>query len=289
MTSLEIRNLTYIYGEGTPFCHTALDDLTLRITPGAITGLIGHTGSGKSTLVQLLNGLLRPNAGQVLLNGNDIWANPKNIRDVRFQVGLVFQYPEYQLFEETVARDIAYGPTNMGLPADEIDRRVHDALRFCGLSEDLLQKSPFELSGGQKRRVAIAGIIAMEPEVLILDEPAAGLDPLGREEILGGIWSYQRQRQSTVILVSHSMEDIARYADEIVVLHQAKLMLQGSTQEVFRHADQLSACGLDIPQITHLMKYLKSRGLPVRDDIFTVADARDSLLSLLSSKGGKSK
>lgn len=264
----------------------ALHDVSLHFSEDRITGLLGHTGSGKSTLVQLLNGLLRPTDGQILLDGTDIWADPKKIRDIRFRVGLVFQYPEYQIFEETVARDIAYGPQNMGLSSEEIDRRVREAMAFCGLSEELRDKSPFELSGGQKRRVAIAGILAMEPEVLVLDEPAAGLDPIGREEILGGIWSYQRKRHSTVIIVSHSMEDIARYADEVVVLNHGELMAQGTRSEVFSQEKMLAECGLDVPQITHLMHILRRRGMDVREDIFTVSDAIQEL-RLFLSKGGK--
>lgn len=288
MSKIEIKNVTHIYGEGTPFRHMALHDVSLCFGENRITGLLGHTGSGKSTLVQLLNGLLRPTEGQVLLDGLDIWKDPKKIRDIRFRVGLVFQYPEYQIFEETVARDIAYGPQNMGLSTEEINRRVQDAMAFCGLHEELRDKSPFELSGGQKRRVAIAGILAMEPDVLILDEPAAGLDPIGREEILGGIWSYQRQRHSTVMIVSHSMEDIARYADEVVVLDHGELKLHGSRSEVFSQGKKLAECGLDVPQITHLMQRLRQNGLAVREDIFTVNDAVCELHTFLS-KGGRSQ
>ncbi len=286
MSEIRLENLTYTYGIATPFEKTAVDDLNLTINDGVITGLMGHTGSGKSTLVQMLNGLLKPTSGRILIDGHDIWEDPKKIRDVRFKVGLVFQYPEYQLFEETVYKDIAYGPKNMGLDDGEIDRRVRDAISFCGLEEELLDKSPFELSGGQKRRVAIAGVMAMDPDVLILDEPAAGLDPMGRADILGGVWSYQRRRKNTVIIVSHSMEDMAQYADEIVVMSKAKLFLNGKSQEVFRQSEALKSVGLDVPQITRFIHILRSRGIDIRDDIFTVDDAKDELLSLLNGKGG---
>lgn len=284
MTDIELKNVTYTYSPGTPFQKTALDDVSLRFEGGCITGLMGHTGSGKSTLVQLLNGLLKPTSGTVLLGGCDIWAEPKKIRDVRFRVGLVFQYPEYQLFEESVGRDIAYGPKNMGLSDDELKVRVADALRFVGLDTSVIDKSPFDLSGGQRRRVAIAGVIAMEPEVLILDEPAAGLDPRGREDILGGVRSYQRERGNTVIIVSHSMEDMARYADRLVVMNQSKLYMDGTTAEVFRRSDDLTAAGLDIPQITRLMNVLRARGVELADDIYTVERARDVLAAMIREK-----
>ncbi|MHB1153665.1 MAG: energy-coupling factor transporter ATPase [Eubacteriales bacterium] len=284
MSSIELKNVSYIYGENTPFEKKALDNINVYFEHGCINGLIGHTGSGKSTLVQLLNGLLKPSSGSILLDGQDIWAFPKKIRDVRFRVGLVFQYPEYQLFEETVYKDIAFGPTNMDLDRNEIDRRVHEAILFCGLSDDLLEKSPFELSGGQKRRVAIAGIIAMEPEVLILDEPAAGLDPMGREEILGGVWSYQRRHKSTVIIVSHSMEDMARYSDKIIVMSESKIYMTGECSEIFRHAAELVSVGLDVPQITGLIHTLKKRGIAIRDDIFTVEAAKDEIMNLIRKK-----
>jgi energy-coupling factor transport system ATP-binding protein len=286
MSSIELKNVSYIYGEDTPFEKKALDNINVIFDGGRINGLIGHTGSGKSTLVQLLNGLLRPTSGNILLDGKDIWEDPKKIRDIRFRVGLVFQYPEYQLFEETVYKDIAYGPTNMELDKDEIDRRVHEAMLFCGLDDDLLQKSPFELSGGQKRRVAIAGIIAMKPEVLILDEPAAGLDPMGREEILGGIWSYQRRHKSTVIIVSHSMEDMARYCDKIIVMSDSGIFMTGECAEIFRHADELVSVGLDVPQITGVIHTLKKRGIAIRDDIFTVSDAKDEIMRIIKTRKG---
>ena len=281
MNAIELKNVTYVYSPDTPFCKVALDDISLAIPAGKITGLMGHTGSGKSTLVSLFNGLARPTSGQVLVGGEDIWADPKHISKYRFKVGLVFQYPEYQLFEETVRKDIAFGPTNMGLPEDEIKRRCDEAAIFCGLDDSLLDKSPFDLSGGQKRRAAIAGVMAMEPEVLILDEPAAGLDPKGREEILGGIRSYQRQKGNTVIIVSHSMEDMARYSDEIVVMNKAKIFMQGSTAEVYKRAEELANVGLSVPQITELMNLLRERGLDIPTGIYTVDDAKAALTKLL--------
>lgn len=281
---IRVDHLTHTYSAGTPFQRSAVKDMSLDILPGEFLGVIGHTGSGKSTLIQHLNGLLKPTDGHIYLNGQDIWADPKQIRQVRFHVGLVFQYPEYQLFEETVRKDIAFGPGNMGLDEQEIARRVADSARFCGIADELLDKSPFDLSGGQKRRVAIAGVMAMEPEVLVLDEPAAGLDPRGREEILGGIRSYQRRRGSSVVIVSHSMEDMARYSDEIVVMDHAKVKMRGTTREIFERADELVAVGLDVPQITEVMNLLRSRGLPVRNGIYTVDDARDEILRLLGRK-----
>ena len=284
---IRVENLTHTYGEGTPFCRSAVQDMSLAIRRGEFLGIIGHTGSGKSTLIQHLNGLLKPTSGRILLGGEDIWADPKKIRDVRFRVGLVFQYPEYQLFEETVYRDIAFGPKNMGLDEAEIDRRVRDAARFVGIDDDILARSPFDLSGGQKRRAAIAGVIAMEPEVLILDEPAAGLDPRGREEILGGIRRYQRERRNTVIIVSHSMEDMARYADRITVVSEGALFRTGTPAEIFSDAASLSSVGLDVPQITHVMLRLAELGVPVRGGIYTVADARDELMRLYSERTKK--
>lgn len=284
MSGLEFRNVSYTYSEGTPFEHKALDDINITIESGCITGLIGHTGCGKSTLVQLANGLLKPNFGHVLLDGVDIWSDPKNMRNIRFRIGLVFQYPEYQLFEETVYKDIAFGPVNMGLSEGEVNERVRTAAKFVGLESSVLQKSPFELSGGQKRRVAIAGIIAMEPEVLILDEPAAGLDPMGREEILGGIWSYQRARGNTVVIVSHSMEDMAQYADRVIVMNNGHIFKYGSCRDIFDDADALISVGLDIPQITKLMSALESNGLPLRKNVFTVEEARDELIEYARRK-----
>lgn len=283
-TDIRLENVSYIYSPDTPFRKVALDDVSLTIHGGVITGLMGHTGSGKSTLVQLLNGLNKPTSGKVFVGGDEIWADPKKVSSFAFRVGLVFQYPEYQLFEETVRKDIAFGPGNMGLDEQEIARRVADSARFCGIADELLDKSPFDLSGGQKRRVAIAGVMAMEPEVLVLDEPAAGLDPRGREEILGGIRSYQRRRGSSVVIVSHSMEDMARYSDEIIVMDHAKVKMRGTTREIFERADELVSVGLDVPQITEVMNLLRSRGLPVRNGIYTVDDARDEILRLLGRK-----
>ncbi|MBE6563791.1 MAG: energy-coupling factor transporter ATPase [Ruminococcaceae bacterium] len=277
MAKLSLENITYTYGRGTPFEKTALHNVNLTFGEGRITGLIGHTGSGKSTLVQLLNGIHKPESGRILLDGADIWEKPKEISKVRFRIGLVFQYPEYQLFEETVRKDIAFGPTNMKLPKEEIDRRVKEAAAFCGIEEEMLDASPFDLSGGQKRRVAIAGVIAMEPEVLILDEPAAGLDPMGREEILGRIWSYQRQKKSTVIIVSHSMEDMAVYCDDLVVMNCGQVHRCGSCEEVFSDARALEKVGLSIPQITKFMIALREKGLDVNPKIFTVEQAREEL------------
>ena len=270
---IRIENLTHTYGEGTPFRRSAVENLSLDIYRGEFLGLIGHTGSGKSTLIQHLNGLLKPTGGRVLLDGEDIWADPKKIRSVRFRVGLVFQYPEYQLFEETVYRDIAFGPTNMGLTGAELDRRVHDAARFAGLDEGLLQKSPFALSGGQKRRVAIAGVIAMEPEVLILDEPTAGLDPAGRESILQNIRDYQKAQNATVIMVSHSMEEIASNVTRLVVMNDGAVAMTGSPREVFTHAQELMAIGLDVPQVTRVFLRLREMGLDVDTSVFTVEQA----------------
>ena len=254
--------------------------MDLSIRQGVITGIIGHTGSGKSTLVQMLNGLLKPEHGRVLLDGEDIWKKPKNIRSVRFKVGLVMQYPEYQLFEDTVYKDIAFGPKNMGLDEEEIKTRVEEAVRFAGLSEDILQRSPFDLSGGQKRRVAIAGIIAMRPDVLVLDEPAAGLDPRGRNAIFGNIVDYQRQSGSTVVIVSHSMEDMARYCDELVVMNDGKICMRGNAEEIFSNAETLSDIGLDVPQITKLVLRLKEMGVEVDTGVYTVESALESIMKI---------
>lgn len=269
---LEIKNLTYTYSAGTPFEHTALDNISFQVNRGEFIGIIGHTGSGKSTLMQQLNGLLKPTAGTVMLDGNDIWSDKKLTRQVRFRVGLVFQYPEYQLFEETVYQDIAFGPRNMGLDEKEIDRRVREAAGFVGLSEQQLSVSPFDLSGGQKRRVAIAGVIAMEPEVLILDEPTAGLDPVGRADILGNIQSYRKAKNATIMMVSHSMEDVARLTDRLLVLNGSKLAMQGSPVEVFAHAEQLKQMGLSIPQVTQIFLHLRDLGLEV-DNVYTIDQA----------------
>ncbi len=284
MSVLELRQLRYVYGENTPYEKVALDDVSLTVEKGEFIGVIGHTGSGKSTLVQHLNGLLRPMSGQVLLDGNDIWAKPKAIRAVRFRVGMVFQYPEHQLFEETARKDIAFGPRNMGLSADEIERRVKKAASFAGLREEWLDSSPFELSGGQKRRVAIAGVMAMEPEILVLDEPTAGLDPRGREELLSQIERYRRENGTTIILVSHSMEDVAAYADRVLVMNGGKAAMFAPTAEVFSRAEELCAMGLAVPSVTRIFMGLRERGLAVGENAYTVEQAVKRLLPLL--KGG---
>ncbi len=286
MAEITLSNVSYVYSAETPFEKTALNNINLSFKSGIITGLIGHTGSGKSTLVQLLNGLLKPTEGNIFLDDKDIWENPKDITRIRFNVGLVMQYPEYQLFEETVKKDIEYGPKNMGLDAGEIDSRVKEAAFFCGITEDMFDKSPFDLSGGQKRRVAIAGVMAMKPKVLILDEPAAGLDPVGREDILGGIRTFQKQTGTTVIIVSHSMEDMAAYCDEIVVMNRSSVYMQGKTNEIFSNADKLIKVGLDVPQITHLFIKLRQLGVNVSENIFTVEDAKKELLTCLENKEG---
>lgn len=281
---LEVKALTHTYSAGTPFEHKAIDNVDLEVMPGEFLGVIGHTGSGKSTLIQHLNGLLRPTGGEILLDGEDIWAKPKEIRKVRFQVGLVFQYPEYQLFEETVYKDISYGPKNMGLDASEIDRRVRQAAAFAGIDEDMLEKSPFELSGGQKRRVAIAGVIAMEPKVLILDEPTAGLDPRGREAILAQLRSYHKQKGNAVILVSHSMEEVARNVDRIVVMSHSHKLMDGTPEEVFSRAEELLQVGLDVPQVTKVAMELQKRGLLADSSVYTIDELVRRLLAL---KGGE--
>ena len=280
---LEVRNLDYIYSAGTPFEHKALDNVSFALEPGEFVGIIGHTGSGKSTLMQQMNGLLKPTSGQVLLDGVDIWSDKKLTRQARFRVGLVFQYPEYQLFEETVYRDIAFGPKNMGLGEEEVDRRVREAAGFVGLTEQQLEVSPFDLSGGQKRRVAIAGVIAMEPEVLILDEPTAGLDPVGRSEILGNIEAYRQAKNATVMMVSHSMEDVARLTDRLLVMNGSRLAMDGTPSEVFSRAQELLAMGLNIPQVTQVFLKLKALGLDVKS-VYTMEQAVAEIVRL---RGGK--
>lgn len=282
---LELKNLSYVYGTGTPFEKTAVNNLSLSIEKGEFIGIMGHTGSGKSTLVQMLNGLMKPTSGQVLLDGEDIWANPKDIRKIRFKVGMVFQYPEYQLFEETVAKDIAFGPTNMGKSGAELEKAVNDAARFTGLKDELLEKSPFDLSGGEKRRAAIAGVIAMNPEVLVLDEPTAGLDPMGRDVLLSQIVQYHKERKNTVILVSHSMEDIARVADNIIVMNKSNLVMFDKTKEVFSKGRELEKIGLRVPQITKIMLELREKGFDVPEGILTVDEAMDCISSLLDKEG----
>lgn len=279
---ITLEHVSYIYSKGTPFEIKALDDVCLDIHEGTITGIIGHTGSGKSTMVQLFNGLTKPMEGRILLDGKDIWEKPKEIGKIRFRVGLVMQYPEYQLFEETVSADIAYGPKNMGLDEKEIKQRVADAARFVGLDPSMLGKSPFDLSGGQKRRAALAGIIAMRPEVLVLDEPAAGLDPMGRDAILSGICAYQKETGATIIIVSHSMEDMARYCDEIVVMDHAKVRMSGDRDAIFARSDELIDAGLDIPEITKLIWLLSAHGIRVDRSIYTVDRAEHELLRLFN-------
>lgn len=282
---LELKNLSYVYGTGTPFEKTAVNNVSLSIEKGEFIGIMGHTGSGKSTLVQMLNGLMKPTSGQVLLDGEDIWANPKDIRKIRFKVGMVFQYSEYQLFEETVAKDIAFGPTNMGKSGAELEKAVNDAARFTGLKDELLEKSPFDLSGGEKRRAAIAGVIAMNPEVLVLDEPTAGLDPMGRDVLLSQIMQYHKERKNTVILVSHSMEDIARVADKIIVMNKSNLVMFDKTKEVFSKGRELEEIGLRVPQITKIMLELREKGFNVPEGILTVDEAMDCISSLLDKEG----
>ena len=283
---LQIENLTHTYSEGTPFQRSAVEGLSMTVGAGEFLGIIGHTGSGKSTLIQHLNGLLQPTSGRILLAGKDIWAESKKIREVRCAVGLVFQYPEYQLFEETVYKDIAFGPKNMGLDEAEIDRRVRDAAAFVGLREELLEKSPFELSGGQKRRVAIAGVIAMEPKVLVLDEPTAGLDPQGRDAILAQIQAYHRAKGAAVVLVSHSMEEIARNVDRIVVLSGGKVYMEGTPEKVCARAHELEQVGLDVPQVTKIAAALRARGMDVDTAVYTVEALERKLLTLKGGAGG---
>ena len=282
---IRIEHLTHTYSAGTPFQRSAVEDVSLDIMPGEFLGIIGHTGSGKSTLIQHLNGLLRPTQGRILLDGKDIWAEPKKIRQVRFQVGLVFQYPEYQLFEETVYKDISFGPKNMGLDEGEVDRRVREAARFVGLRDDQLEKSPFELSGGQKRRVALAGVIAMEPRVLILDEPTAGLDPVGVESILGNIRDYHQSNNATIILVSHSMEEVARTVDRLVVVNDGRIPFQGPPREVFRHGAELERMGLGVPQMTRVFSRLRAMGVDIDASVYTIPQAKETILRRLREKG----
>ena len=284
MAILETKELVYRYSPGTPFEKTAVDRVSIQVEKGEFLGVIGHTGSGKSTLIQMLNGLLRPTSGQVLLDGKDIWAEPKKIRQVRFKVGMVFQYPEYQLFEETVLKDIMFGPKNKGLSDQEAEERAREAAHFTGLKAELLEKSPFELSGGEKRRAAIAGVIAMDPDVLILDEPTAGLDPRGRDVLLAQITQYHKTRGNTVLLVSHSMEDIGRTADRILVMNHSHAAMLGATKEVFARGTELEAMGLRVPQITKILQELKKMGLPVDESTLTVDDALHQLIPILKRK-----
>ena len=283
--TLQIENQSHTYSAGTPFQRGAVEGLSVTVGKGEFLCIIGHTGSGKSTLIQHLNGLLQPTSGRILLEGKDIWAEPKKIRDVRFKVGLVFQYPAYQLFEETVYKDIAFGPKNMGLDSGEIDRRVRDAAAFVGLDAELLDKSPFELSGGQKRRVAIAGVIAMEPKVLVLDEPTAGLDPQGRDAIFAQIQAYHRAKGAAVVLVSHSMEEIARNVGRIAVLSDGRVLMQGTPEQVFARAHELEQVGLDVPQVTKVAAALRARGLDIDPAVYTVEALEQRLLALRGGAG----
>ena len=282
---IETKQLTHIYSAGTPFERGALLEVDFSAMEGEYLGIIGHTGSGKSTLIQHLNALLKPTSGQVLFQGQDVWADPARTRQTRFQVGLVFQYPEYQLFEETVYKDISFGPKNMGLDEKEVDRRVREAAAFVGLRDDQLEKSPFELSGGQKRRVAIAGVIAMEPKVLILDEPTAGLDPVGVESILGNIRDYHQAHNATVILVSHSMEEVARTVDRLVVVNDGKIPFQGTPRQVFQHGDELERMGLGVPQLTRVFHRLRAMGADVDPSVYTLEQAKTALLDRLGRNG----
>ena len=275
---IETRNLSHVYGIGTPFEHCAVDQVNFTVERGEFLGVIGHTGSGKSTLIQHFNGLLKPTSGQVLFEGRDLWESKEFLRKIRFRVGLVFQYPEYQLFEETVSKDIAFGPKNMGLPEEEIRRRVYEAAGFVGVDRDELDKSPFDLSGGQKRRVAIAGVIAMEPEVLILDEPTAGLDPRGSEEILENIRAFRRETGAAIVMVSHSMEEVARNAGRIVVMNGSGIAMEGAPREIFARAEELLSMGLDVPQITRVFLRLRELGLPVDASVYTVEQAKAQYL-----------
>lgn len=285
MPILETQNLTYVYGEGTPFRITAVEDVNLSVEKGEFVGIIGHTGSGKSTLVQHLNGLLKPTAGKILLNGEDIHSSKERTRAARFKVGLCFQYPEYQLFESTVYRDIAFGPKNMGLSEAQVKEAVLRAAEFVGIHKDWLEKSPFDLSGGEKRRVAIAGVMAMEPEILILDEPTAGLDPRGRARLSDMIENYRLTTGKTVIIVSHSMDDVAAFASKVIVMDHGHTALVGTVGEVFRQVDRLLSIGLDVPQITRIFLNLKEQGLPVHTDIYTVEAAKRELLRVLKERG----
>lgn len=281
MAVIKTENLSYVYGEGTPFRKVAVDNVNIEIEEGEFVGVIGHTGSGKSTLIQHFNGLLKPTSGRILIDGEELWQDKSRLRAIRFKVGLVFQYPEYQLFEETIYKDIAFGPRNMGLNEMEIDRRVRETARMVGISESMLDKSPFELSGGQKRRVAIAGVMAMEPKVLILDEPASGLDPKGREQILGLIKDYHKLTGNTVLLVSHSMEDVAKHASKILVMNEAKVFCYDKPVNVFHRSHELEQMGLAVPQITRVFNRLKSMGYDLGEDVYTVDFGMKLLLDKL--------
>ena len=281
MAKIKVENVSYVYSAGTPFEVRALDDVCIEIKENTVTGIIGHTGSGKSTLVGMFNGLVKPSSGRVLLDDEDIWAKPKEIGKVRYKVGLVMQYPEYQLFEDTVWEDIAYGPKNMGLDGEEIKKRVAEAAELVGLDRDVLSKSPFDLSGGQKRRAAIAGVMAMRPEVLVLDEPSAGLDPAGRNSIFEAIGRYADATGAAVIIVSHSMDDMAKYCEELVVMSHSKVAMCGKRHEVFSRGEELEAIGLGVPQMTRLVMLLRQNGVDISPDIYTVEDAESALAEIL--------
>ncbi len=285
MSLLNVRDLVYTYSLGSPLEHTAVDSVSFTIKKGEFIGIIGHTGSGKSTLVQMLNGLLKPTSGTIELDGVNIWAKPKEIRRIRFQVGLVFQYPEYQLFEDTVAKDIAFGPANMGLDSEEIENRVYRSAEFVGLKRELLEKSPFDLSGGEKRRAAIAGVIAMDPDILILDEPCAGLDPVGRDILLSQIYHYHRERGNTVILVSHSMEDVASVCDRVMVMNRARLEMFDTSQNIFSRGEELREIGLRVPQITSIVDSLIEAGVPLNKGVLTVDKAVLDITEYLKKEG----
>ena len=285
MKKIEVVGVSFVYGKGTPFEKLALDNVSAGFETGRVTGLIGHTGSGKSTLVNLLNGLYKPESGKVLLDGKDIFEKPKELSKIRYRVGLVMQYPEYQLFDETVRRDIGFAPRNLGLSDAEIEERVKMAVEFTGLDEELLDKSPFELSGGQKRRAAIAGVLAMQPEVLVLDEPAAGLDPKGRRDILRGLSRYTSERGASVILVSHSMEDMAHYCDDVIVMNRSHVYMQGSVEEVFSRADELSDIGLDVPASARIAARLRSRGIDLSGNLYTVDGVFDAITKYMGGRG----
>lgn len=285
MSLLSVKDVSFVYSQKTPFQHTAVENVSFDVDQGDFIGIIGHTGSGKSTLVQMLNGLLKPTSGSITLDGINIWDKPKEIRKIRFRVGLVFQYPEYQLFEETVEKDISFGPMNMGLSEEEIKERVHKAAQFVGLDTELLQKSPFDLSGGEKRRAAIAGVIAMDPDILILDEPCAGLDPLGRDVLLAQIYRYHQQRGNTVLLVSHSMEDVAAVCDKALVMNHSHLEMYDTCDRIFSQGDRLAAMGLRVPQITAIVDDLIAAGFPLNQGTLTVENAVHDITEYLKKEG----
>ena len=289
MAVIRTEHLSHVYSEGTPFVKMAIQDVNLSIEEGEMVGVIGHTGSGKSTLIQHLNGLLKPTSGKIYIDGEDMWADKAKLREIRFKVGLVFQYPEYQLFEETVYRDIAFGPKNMGLSEEEVDKRARQAAAFVNVTEEMMNKSPFELSGGQKRRVAIAGVLAMNPKVLILDEPTAGLDPKGRDRILGQIQEYQQDQKNTVLIVSHSMEDVAKFAKKVLVMNQSKVFMYDDTEKVFEHASEIEQMGLAVPQVTKIFMRLADMGYPVDPHTYTIQAAKQQVLRLFEEQDAKQK